>query len=120
MSALAKLSAVVLDCVDPAALAAFYQQATGWEIAYSDDDFVTLADGGPVQLSFQRVAGYQAPGWPDDRKHAHVDLTVADLEQAAKELIAAGAARPEFQPGEDSWLVLTDPAGHPLCLTTGG
>lgn len=119
MSALAKLSTVILDCPEPATLAAFYAQATGWKVTYQDEDFVTLGDGGPVQLGFQRVTGYRGPAWPDDRKHAHIDLSVADVEQTAAELIAAGAARPEFQPGEGSWLVLTDPAGHPFCLAAG-
>ncbi len=32
------------------------------------------------------------------------------------ELVAAGATRPEFQPG-DGWVVLTDPAGHPFCIS---
>jgi predicted enzyme related to lactoylglutathione lyase len=120
VSAIAKLSNIVLDCADPALLAAFYRAATGWEITYADDDFTSLGDGGPVQLSFQRVAGHQAPGWPDDRKQAHVDLAVADIEAAAKELVAAGATRPEFQPGGQDWTVLLDPAGHPFCLTSAG
>ena len=119
MSALAKPSAVILDCADPVALAAFYRTVTGWDVTSSDEDFVALGDGGPLSLCFQRVAGYRSPGWPDDGKHAHIDFAVADVEQAAKELVAAGAGRPEFQPGGDDWLVLTDPAGHPLCLSAG-
>ncbi len=31
-----------------------------------------------------------------------------------------GATKPEYQPGADRWRVLTDPAGHPFCLTAGG
>lgn len=120
MSAIAKLSNIVLDCADPAQLAAFYRKATGWDVTYSDDDFVCLSDGGPVQLSFQRVPGHVAAGWPDDRKQAHVDLAVADIEAAAKELVAAGAQRPEFQPGGTDWTVLLDPSGHPFCLTAAG
>jgi catechol 2,3-dioxygenase-like lactoylglutathione lyase family enzyme len=120
VSAIAKLSNIVLDCTDPAALAAFYRTATGWDVTYSDDDFVCLGDGGPVQLSFQRVAGFAAPDWPDDRKQAHVDLAVADLAAAEKELVAAGASRPGFQPGGENWTVLLDPAGHPFCLSPAG
>ncbi|KUO22060.1 VOC family protein [Streptomyces dysideae] len=119
MPALAEFTAVVIDCADPAILAEFYRKATGWEITYSDQDFSSLGNGGPVQIAFQRIEGYQAPGWPDARTHAHLDLTVTDLESAAKELLAIGAAKPEFQPGEGKWVVLTDPEGHPFCLTTG-
>ncbi|GGM48291.1 hypothetical protein GCM10007977_057330 [Dactylosporangium sucinum] len=42
------------------------------------------------------------------------------MEAAAAELMASGASRPAFQPGDGGgWLVLTDPAGHPFCLTAG-
>ncbi|MGW6917598.1 VOC family protein [Kitasatospora sp. NPDC054939] len=118
MPALAEFTAVVIDCADPATLAEFYRKATGWEITYSDEDFAYLGNGGPVQIAFQRIDGYRAPGWPDARKHAHLDLTVTDLESATKDLLAVGAAKPEFQPDEDKWVVLTDPEGHPFCLVT--
>jgi catechol 2,3-dioxygenase-like lactoylglutathione lyase family enzyme len=114
----AKLAAVVIDSADPAALAEFYRKLTGLDISYGDGTYVYLGDG-PVQLGFQRVDGYTAPRWPDPAKHSHLDFTVADLENAAKEVIALGAGRPEFQPGGDSWVVLTDPEGHPFCLTAG-
>jgi predicted enzyme related to lactoylglutathione lyase len=118
MPALTQLSTVVIDCADPAALAAFYQGATGWKITYSDRDFASLGDGdGTVQLAFARVEGYQAPDWPDGDKHLHLDFTVTDLDGAAGELLGIGASRPEFQPGDGQWIVLTDPEGHPFCLT---
>jgi catechol 2,3-dioxygenase-like lactoylglutathione lyase family enzyme len=116
MTALVRLSTVVLDCADPEPLAEFYRKATGWEVTYRDADTVQLGDGGPVQLGVQRVADYRGPGWPDPAKHVHLDFAVGDLAAAERELLALGAARPEFQPGAGDWVVLTDPAGHPLCL----
>jgi hypothetical protein len=116
MSALAEFTTVVIDCAKPAALAEFYRKIVDWEVTYSDEDCVYLGNGGPVQLGFQRVDGYRAAGWPDDAKHSHLDLKVTDLEQATKELVAIGAAVPEFQPGENQWRVLTDPEGHAFCL----
>jgi predicted enzyme related to lactoylglutathione lyase len=110
-----RLNAVVMDSADPAALAGFYQKLTGLDISYTDDTYVVLGDG-PVKIGFQKVEGYQAPGWPDNAKHFHVDFAVDDLEGAAREVISLGAARPEFQPGGESWVVLTDPEGHPFCL----
>jgi len=116
MPATARLSAIVIDCAAPGPLAEFYRTLTGWEVTSSDADFVFLGNGGPVQLGLQRVAGYRAPGWPDPAKHAHLDLKVTDVAQAVKELLAAGATKPEFQPGGDEWVVLADPEGHPFCL----
>jgi predicted enzyme related to lactoylglutathione lyase len=118
MPGTATLTTVVVDCADPASLAAFYRNVTGWEVTYSDDDFVYLG-GGPVQLGFQRVAGYRAPVWPQEPKNAHLDFKVADLERAAAAFVAAGATRPEFQPGKGEWVVLADPEGHVFCLTPG-
>jgi predicted enzyme related to lactoylglutathione lyase len=63
-----KLTAITLDCPDPPAMAAFYQQAT-------------------------------------------------DLDEAEARVLELGAAKPGFQPGGGRWRVLTDPAGHPFCLT---
>jgi predicted enzyme related to lactoylglutathione lyase len=113
---LAELTTVVLDCADPAALAAFYGEALGWEVTYSDDDTVQL--GGPVGLGFQRVEGYRGPGWPDAAKHAHLDLRVDDLDRAVKEFTGLGATKPDFQPGGGDWVVLADPEGHLFCLVT--
>jgi predicted enzyme related to lactoylglutathione lyase len=116
MSALAPLATVVIDCAAPAPLAEFYRTLTGWEVTSSDADCVYLGDSGAVQLGFQRVAGYQPPSWPSPVKQAHLDFTVADVEQAVTELLALGATRPEFQPGGEQWVVLADPEGHLLCL----
>ncbi|MFF2657600.1 VOC family protein [Kitasatospora sp. NPDC058032] len=117
MAVHAELAAITVDCADPRALADFYRKVTGWEIAQADDDFVQLGQG-PIQLAFQRVAGYRGPGWPDTAKHAHLDFTTADLEVTVKELLSAGATLPEFQPGEGQWTVLADPEGHLFCLAS--
>ena len=119
MPAIANLGTVILDCADPARLADFYATVTGWSRTYEDDDFVFLGDGTGVQLGFQRVAGYRPPGWPDNAKHAHLDFKVSDVDGAVDALLAAGAAKPEFQPGKGDWVVLTDPDGHPFCVAAG-
>ncbi|MEV4178420.1 VOC family protein [Nonomuraea sp. NPDC049709] len=82
-------------------------------------DFLTL-EGGPVPVSFQRIDGYQGPGWPSDGKHVHLEFAVPDVEAAAKELAGLGATVPDVQPGGDDWTVLVDPGGHPFCLMTAG
>jgi predicted enzyme related to lactoylglutathione lyase len=121
MPGLANLATVILDCADPARLAGFYATVTGWHTTYGDDDFVFIGDGGPgVQLGFQRVDGYRPAGWPDPAKHAHLDFKVSDVDSAVEALVAAGASKPEFQPGKGDWTVLVDPAGHPFCIAAAG
>ena len=119
MPPLTKLTAITLDCADPLALAAFYQQATGLAPhPKSDAEFagVTCEDG--LFLGFQRVDGYRPPHWPGQEvpQQLHLCFDVADLDEAEAELLALGAGRPDEQPDEARWRVLTDPAGHPFCL----
>jgi catechol 2,3-dioxygenase-like lactoylglutathione lyase family enzyme len=122
MPAQMKLTAITLDCADPEALAAFYQQATGLELhPKSNGDFagVTREDG--LGIGFQRVDDYQAPRWPGQAvpQQSHLDFAVDDLDEAEALLLRLGAAKPEYQPGGDRWRVFTDPAGHPFCLIAG-
>lgn len=115
MPALAQLTAVVLDCGDPAPLAEFYRAVTGWEVISSDENSAYLGENG-VQLALVRVPDYQPPAWPSSTKQAHLDFQVTDLDLAVKHLLELGATKPDFQPGEGQWTVLADPQGHLLCL----
>jgi catechol 2,3-dioxygenase-like lactoylglutathione lyase family enzyme len=114
-----KLTAITLDCPDPMALAAFYHQATGFELhPGADDDFAGLTREDGLFIGFQRFSGYQAPTWPDESvpQQLHLDFAVDDLDEAEARLLELGATKAEFQPGGDRWRVFTDPAGHPFCL----
>ncbi|MEU3933905.1 VOC family protein [Streptomyces sp. NPDC029044] len=117
-----KLSAITLDCADPLALAAFYQQAIGLEPhPKSDAEFAALGGEGGLILGFQRVDGYRAPSWPgqDVPQQLHCCFDVEDLDEAEARLVELGAGRPEQQPNAGRWRVLTDPAGHPFCIVGG-
>ncbi len=117
MSLTATLGAVTLDCPDPRALAEFYRQMTGWEVVHTSDDYVYLAGDHAIRLGFQRIADHPRPSWPDDAKQFHLDFSVPSIPEAEARLLELGAAKPEFQPGGDMAVVLTDPAGHPFCIT---
>jgi len=119
--ALMTLCAIALDCPDPLALAAFYSTATGLSNVHgSDDDFAGLRGPDGLFLGFQRVADYHAPQWPGQQtpQQAHMDFEVDDLDLAEAALLHRGAGKPAEQPGSETLRVLTDPAGHPFCLTT--
>jgi predicted enzyme related to lactoylglutathione lyase len=113
----ATLAMIGVDCPDPRALAQFYSQLLGWEIAGSSAEYAMIQGLG-TPIVFWREEGYQAPRWPDagSPKRFHFDLTVDDLELTEARCIELGATRAEHQPGSH-WRVLLDPAGHPFCIT---
>lgn len=117
---IARLAAVALDCPDPDALAAFYAALLGTEVDpdESEGDWVQLRPvGGAVPLAFQKVDDHRPPQWPgaEHPQQVHLDLAVPDLDAGEAAVVAHGARKHEFQPGE-TFRVFLDPAGHPFCL----
>ncbi len=114
-----QLGSVSLDCADPRELVRFYARLFGVEVAYETDDFAAIRLES-IWLSMVKVESYSAPTWPDDAvpKQVHLDLAVTDLDEGEKAAVAAGATRMSVQPNSGQWTVMSDPAGHPFCLTT--
>lgn len=106
-----------IDCPDTLALAGFYSEVLGLDLEEgSDAEWATIGSGAR-SLAFQQVDDYRAPEWPgqDVPQQAHVDVMVANLDEAEAAVLALGATKTEFQPGT-SFRVFLDPAGHPFCL----
>jgi catechol 2,3-dioxygenase-like lactoylglutathione lyase family enzyme len=76
--------------------------------------------GSGLVLTFQRVADYRAPQWPDAEhpQQFHLDVEVPDLDRADEQVVAHGATLRHADPR--GWRVYADPAGHPFCLLRGG
>ena len=105
---------VVLDCQDPAALAAFYSKLLGLPVTYRGADWVVVAaDDTSSGLAFQLASGNRRPTWPDPSvpQQFHLDIMVEDVAAAGQRVLALGAVR--LDGGES---VYADPAGHPFCL----
>ncbi|MGV9644021.1 VOC family protein [Streptomyces sp. NPDC004822] len=119
-----QLVAITLDCPDPPTLAAFYQQATGLEPhPRSGADFAALNGEHGLVIGFQRVDGYRVPSWPgqDQPQQLHLCFRIGDDESLAEvesRLVESGARIPAHQPHGDRARVLTDPVGHPFCIST--
>jgi catechol 2,3-dioxygenase-like lactoylglutathione lyase family enzyme len=108
-----RLHHVVLDCPDPAALAAFYSQLLGQPVTYRSDDWVVVAaNDSSSGLAFQLAPGNRPPTWPDPEvpQQFHLDIMVEDVAAAGQRVLAIGATKLD---GEH---VYADPAGHPFCL----
>ena len=103
---------VVLDCPDPAVLAAFYSELLGLPVTYASDDWVVVAASDTTSgLAFQFAPDYVPPTWPGNEvpQQIHLDIMVDDVTAATERVLAIGA-RPR---GADAFI---DPAGHPFCL----
>ena len=111
---------VVLDAPDAGALAHFYADLLGWEIASEDADGAALApSSGVAYLATQTASDYVRPTWPaaegQQQMMLHLDFEVDDLEAAVAHALELGAEEAAFQP-QDDVRVMLDPAGHPFCL----
>jgi catechol 2,3-dioxygenase-like lactoylglutathione lyase family enzyme len=107
-----RLHHVILDCPDPAALAAFYAALLGQPVTYASDDFVVVAASDTSSgLAFQLAPGHRPPTWPDPAvpQQVHLDVMVEDVAAAGPRVLALGA---KHLAGD----VYADPAGHPFCL----
>jgi catechol 2,3-dioxygenase-like lactoylglutathione lyase family enzyme len=112
------VAAVVCGCADPAAVAGFWERASGFARHESADGFVSLrsrAGTGPF-LELLRVPG---PKTVKDRVHLDVrPWPDEDQGAAVAELIAAGATLADVGQGDVNWTVLADPGGGEFCVLT--
>jgi hypothetical protein len=110
---------VTFDCADPWALAAFWQEVTGYprhpENEPGDDEVLLVAPAGAGPgLLFIRV-----PEGKSVKNRVHLDLQPASTrDEEADRLIALGARMFDDQrlPDGRGWIVLTDPEGNELCI----
>ena len=109
--------AVVIDCPDSDALAAFYEQLLGMIRVQHDDGWISIGDAPDrPAIAFQQVKDFEPPQWPgqDRPQQMHVDVKVKDLDIAEEQVLQLGAT--SMDSGSGTFRVYLDPAGHPFCL----
>ncbi|MFF4031908.1 VOC family protein [Streptomyces sviceus] len=110
------IAAVVVDCVDPRAMARFWGAATDWTPHEVTDDQAVLrsVEGVGPYLEFLRTPdGKTVP----DR--VHLDLLPYPGDDKAAEvhrLRALGATDLDLGQGDVPWTCLSDPEGHEFCV----
>ena len=117
----ARITELVLDCRDPAALAAWWAEVLGYDMLGTEDDGAVEIgppgqepNGAVPTILFAPVAD-PAPG----KLRLHLDLNATDRgqDEELERLLALGATRADVgQTGEESWHVLADPEGNEFCL----
>ena len=115
---LGPVAAVVADCRDPAAVAGFWQLATGWRPARSIDDGVSLRSPAGVGPYLELLPS-ASPKVAKNRMHLDVAPEKGEDHAAAvAALLAAGAMLADVGQGDVPWVVLADPEGSEFCVLT--
>jgi catechol 2,3-dioxygenase-like lactoylglutathione lyase family enzyme len=116
-----RITELVLDCRDPAGLAAWWAEVLGYEVVGTEDDgSVEIGPPGqPVHGPVPTLLFQPVPDPTPGKRRLHLDLNATDRDQDAElaRLLALGATRADVgQGGEESWHVLADPEGNEFCL----
>jgi predicted enzyme related to lactoylglutathione lyase len=102
------VSFITIDANDPERLAAFWSEVLGTEVTERVDGgrFIFLGRADGTMLCFQRV-----PEPKTVKNRVHLDVKVADLEDATRRIVALGARWDGFDRAidEDRWRTLHDP-----------
>ena len=104
---------VVVDALDPDALAAWWREALGWvDISEpGDEPELRSAPDSLPGLLFVRVP---EPKTVKDR--LHLDFRPDDQAAEVARLEALGAVRVHVGQADASWVVLADPEGNEFCV----
>jgi predicted enzyme related to lactoylglutathione lyase len=105
------LAAVVIDCSDPQALAAWWGRLVGREVRVDADGVASLLTEGGLVLDFVRV-----PESKTAKNRLHLDLRTTDVGAATEQAVRLGASRAEDFQHDGTWQVMRDPEGNEFCL----
>jgi hypothetical protein len=123
-----RLTEIVVDCHDPAALAAFWAAVLDYHVVRVEDGQVEIAPWKrePPDLA-ERVR--QAPSVPTlvfvkvpegktvkNRLHLDIRPVGSPHEAEVERLLGLGARRADMGQGEVPWVVLADPEGNEFCV----
>ncbi len=111
---------LVLDCVDPERLAAFWAAALDYVNVGSAGAYVALypRDGNGPKLLLQQVTDPKTV-----KNRMHLDIDAVDVEAEADRLAGLGARRTTTDICREhgsTWIVMTDPEGNEFCICDGG
>jgi catechol 2,3-dioxygenase-like lactoylglutathione lyase family enzyme len=111
-----RFTELVIDCADPARVAAFWCDVLGWQVTDRGrlGEIEIGGDGPPgVKLVFVPVPEAKSV---KNRVHIDVNPVGCDQDEELQRLLGLGARRVDVGQGEPAWVVLADPEGNEFCL----
>ena len=112
-----RITELVLDALDPEALAEWWCAVLDYRIVGREDDGAVEIGRADGTLPTILVAPVTAP--KREKLRLHIDVSPTDRDQAAEleRLLELGARPADVgQAGDVSWQVLADPEGNEFCL----
>jgi predicted enzyme related to lactoylglutathione lyase len=115
-----RLAHVTFACEDAAALAAFWGDVLGYDVAQRGDAWTAVPEGDGPSLRFRRMPKSATIELP-----VHLDVNVPDREQEVARLVGRGALivstrKEQFGDVEETWTVMRDPEGNGFCVQGPG
>ncbi|MFF7281046.1 VOC family protein [Streptomyces griseorubiginosus] len=110
------IAAVVVDCVDPRAMASFWGEALDWTLHEVTDDQAVLRSARGVGPYLEFLRSSDGKPVPD---RVHLDLLPYPGDDKAVEVARLrdlGATDLDLGQGDVPWTCLSDPEGHEFCV----
>jgi catechol 2,3-dioxygenase-like lactoylglutathione lyase family enzyme len=115
-----RMSELVIDCRDPARLAAFWCDVLGFVELGREEGSIEIGPPGTGFGGLQPTIVFSPCSSPKAgklRMHFDVNPTGCDQDAELARLLAAGARPADIgQKGDEGWHVLADPEGNEFCL----
>ncbi|HEX2038880.1 MAG TPA: VOC family protein [Acidimicrobiales bacterium] len=114
MTAVGRVSTVMVNCNDLDAVVPFWAAVLGVDVAERAGPYVWLGvqDGQGVAVAFQQVEDVKTA-----RNRVHLDVAVPDLEAARGRVEELGGHVVERRTGgTTTWYIAADPEGNEFCL----
>ena len=116
-----KLGYVVIDCKDPATIAAFWEKVLGWKVTYVDETGAMLENSVKLENGekFPPILFYKNPDEKVVKNRLHFDLTPDDQDAEVARIESLGGKRIEIGQSTDTattWVVMADIEGNEFCV----
>jgi hypothetical protein len=108
---------IVIDCIDPDSLAAFWAAALGYRDAGRYEQYAILL---PPDVAHPPVLLQKVPEPKRVKNRVHLDIRTPDVPSEVVRLEGLGARRIDLGQGEGrDWVPMADPQGNEFCVCPG-